>query len=307
MTGFGEARARFGQTTLVCRIRSLNHRFLDLKMRLPRGDMLSVDMAIRKRVSDVIKRGAVEFTITSETARDSSETLINSKAALAYWSAVSDLKTMLPGVAKSDSLSLDALLRLPGVVGSASSDDSLTHITDDEILSKLVEPALAALKQSRAEEGTKLCTHLETLIAQMDAHVDEIKTLEAPEKEKARQVIIERATETLKLLKSIGNTQSTSEFASRLQEEAVFWIEKRDFEEERMRLQMHLKSFRELLTGEDQADGSVSGKKLEFLQQEILREINTLGTKAHSPAITEHTIELKTILERIREQLANVE
>lgn len=303
MTGFGEARAKFGPLALGCRLRSVNHRFLDVKLRLPRNDMLALDMTVRKRLAEVFKRGAIEITISVETGKDSADSLINTKVAKSYWAAAKALARELGVSSKSDAVTLEGLLKLPGVVGSTSSDESLLQIAENEILKKLVEPAIAALKTSRLTEGKKLAAHLVEMISQMQNHLAEIEKLEGPEKERARQAMIDRGTETLKLLKSIGPVSNADEFAGRLREEAVFWIERRDFEEERMRLGMHLKTFRELVGGTQEA----SGRKLEFIQQEILREINTLGTKAHSPAITSHTIELKAILERIREQLANVE
>ena len=306
MTGFGESRATVDGKIFICRVRSLNHRFLDMKVRLPRSDWLNLDLAIRKYATETFKRGAVELTITTETSRDTSDTVINVKTAKAYWIEMTALAKSLK--TKAAAPSLEALLRLPGVVGGASLDSALVTVDEADVLKKLVVPALSALKTARRTEGSKLAKHILEMITLMEKHVAQIAALEGPEKEKARQAITDRANETLKLLRQIGaqganDGKGTDEFAGRLREEAVFWIERRDFEEERMRLAMHLKSFRELLAGKDE----VSGRKLEFIQQEILREINTLGTKAHSPPITAHTIELKTILERIREQLANVE
>lgn len=301
MTGFGEARAKFGSLTLACRIRSLNHRFLDVKLRLPRNDLLSLDMATRKLLAESFKRGSVELTINTETLKDAAESLVNVKLAKTYYAAARELSKQLG--TNGGELTLDALLRMPGVVGAANGDESLLELKDEDILENLVRPAIAALKKARQSEGQKLAAHILEMIGQMESHLKEIEALEGPEKERGRQQMIDRASETLKLLKTIGAGQNTEDFASRLREEAVFWIDRRDFEEERMRLGMHLKTFRELLDSAQE----VSGRKLEFIQQEILREINTLGTKAHSPAITAHTVELKTILERIREQLANVE
>lgn len=301
MTGFGEARAKFGTLTLACRIRSLNHRFLDVKLRLPRNDMLSLDMATRKLLAESFKRGSVELTINTETLKDSADNLVNVKLAKTYFAAARELSKQLGG--KATDLTLDALLRMPGVVGSSNGDETLLDLKDEDVLEKLVRPAIAALKTARKSEGQKLAAHILEMIRQMQNHLKELAALEGPEKERSRQHMIDRASETLKLLKTISSSQNTDEFSSRLREEAVFWIERRDFEEERMRLGMHLKTFHELLSNAQE----VSGRKLEFIQQEILREINTLGTKAHSPAITAHTVELKTILERVREQLANVE
>lgn len=308
MTGFGEHRAKINDATYICRVRSLNHRFLDIKLRLPRTDLVSLDLATRKLLQDTFKRGAVELTLSIEANRDSQDVTFNTKLAASYLKQSKALAKSLK--LKQSAPSLDSILRLPGVVQSnalggmlSGQDDAMTKLSDAEFIKKIIEPALKELKKSRRAEGQKLKAFLIKHLDEMDEHLKMVKELEVPEKERARTQIIERAKETVKLLTALSSTPTSDEFNSRLREEAVFWIERRDFAEERDRLGMHLKEFRNLiLNGLESA-----GRKLEFLQQEILREINTLGTKAQSPAITKHTIELKTILERIREQLANVE
>lgn len=307
MTGYGEHRAKLAGTTYVCRARSLNHRFLDLKVRLPRADLMSLDLAVRKSLSAYFKRGAIELTLTAETDRESCAVALNATAAEKFAKQAQKIGKKLK--LKNTSLTLDGLLRLPGVVAASGSthEEPLATAATDEVLAQLIEPALEALKKTRQAEGRKLTQMLLGHLGEMDAQVEAIAKLEAPEKEKARALMITRATETLKLLASASGAAAPSpseEFAARLREEAVFWIERRDFDEERNRLAMHLAELRRLLCSPTEPS---AGRKLEFIQQEVLREINTLGTKAQSPKITSHTIELKTILERVREQLANVE
>lgn len=309
MTGYGEHRARLCGMTVVCRTRSVNHRFLDLKIRVPRSDLMTLELAVRRRASEVFKRGSIEISVLVETAREATSAKINLKT-------VADYDRQSRAIAKKlkiKAATLDAILRLPGVIESGvdASNSLPDEATEEMIMDQLIEPALHALKTARKTEGLKLTQILVKLLDEMNQHVLQIGMLEGPEKEKARTQIVARGQETLKLLNSLGaNAQRTDEFATRLREEAVFWIERRDFTEERERLAMHLEEFRRVLTGiaaKSPSSSEASGRKLEFLQQEILREINTLGTKAQSTAITTHTIELKTILERVREQLANVE
>jgi uncharacterized protein (TIGR00255 family) len=303
MTGYGEARAQFGTVAFVCRARSVNHRFLDLKIRLPRADVHALDAAIRKRASELFRRGAIELTVSAERPNESSIEQLNARVAQGYWKELNALAKKLKPKPKAG-VALDALLRLPGVVGADSPESPLETLEPESLLKKLVDPALKQLQDSRATEGKKLAKHILGLIDEMDGHVAEIKRQEPGEKERAREAMMERARETMRFLSSISPGAKTDDFTSRLREEATLWVERRDFEEERMRLEMHLADFRRQISGKDPA--GVSGRKLEFLQQEILREINTLGTKAQSNAITTRTIELKTLLERIREQLANV-
>lgn len=306
MTGFGEHRARLKGLSFICRAKSLNHRFLDLKLRLPRADLAALDLAIRKRAGEVFKRGAVELNLSVETGAEASAGTLNASVAASYAKEARALAKKLK--LKSKEPSIDGLLRLPGVVESSGSDaleTGLAQLSEAEIMKQVVEPALQALKATRRAEGKKLAAVLIAHLDEMQTHVDAIKTLEGPEKEKARAQITTRAQDTLKLLASVAgaNPKGSDEFAARLREEAVFWIERRDFHEERTRLEIHLKEFRKLIS----EGPETAGRKLEFLQQEVLREINTLGNKAQSPTVSTHTIELKTILERIREQLANVE
>ncbi|MBI3544773.1 MAG: DUF1732 domain-containing protein [Deltaproteobacteria bacterium] len=321
MTGFGEHRLRVlsqgpqGKTrSLHCRVRSVNHRFLDVKLKLPRTDLMTLDGAVRKKLSELFKRGAVEVTLALEdSAAETADVRVNAAAAESYAKAARQLAKKLK--LKSSQVSLDALLRLPGVVDGAGGssangnafDDAFAGVAPEEIVARAVAPALQELKKTRLAEGAKLKAILIGHLDEMAIHLEALKRLEQPEKERARALLMERAQETLKLLESARGSgpapsaTASSDFAARLREEAVFWIERRDFAEERARLEMHLAEFRRLLTADP------SGRKLEFIQQEILREINTLGTKSQSTAITTHTVELKTILERIREQLANVE
>jgi uncharacterized protein (TIGR00255 family) len=303
MTGFSEVRATISGIPFICRVKSLNHRFLDVKVRMPRADWTSLDIVVRKLFSQTFTRGSVELNLSVEATTDSNQVRLNTELAQNYLKLSQELATS----AKLAPLSMDALFRLPGVVttsgGSHDFDELLAKVDEKAILRELIEPALSALKAARLDEGTKLLTHFADLLTQMDSHLSAIKALEEPEKERLRQLISERAHETMKILGQLSSeTVNAETFAARLREEAVFWIDRRDFDEERMRLGMHLKSFRELV----ESRTAVSGRKLEFLQQELLREVNTLGTKSQSTAITAHTIEMKTILERIKEQLANV-
>lgn len=322
MTGYGETRATFmvggAPLTAVCRVRSLNHRFLDIKVRLPRADLLALDAATRKRIGEILKRGAIELSISLETSdpgkvagRTASSlslslSMINRPLAKAYWAAAKELSKVLK---TKSTFSIEALLRLPGVLLPDAGSDLIKDLPDADIVAKLVDPALAELRDARQREGGKLQQHLLSLLDQLNTHLQAIIMLEGPEKERARHAMMERAQETLKLLNTAaGKTTSCSDdFSQRLREEAVFWIERRDFEEERIRLGIHLREMRTLVeTGSVAGSPDGIGRKLEFLQQEILREINTLGTKAQTTQLTSHTIEMKAIVERLREQLANV-
>lgn len=311
MTGFGEARFQWEGSTFRCRVRSLNHRFLEIKTRLPRSDLFALDTAIRKKIGETFKRGAIECSLSIESNAAKADAKINIEAAQNYWQQAQALqKALQKKSAKkntaTEKLSIDTLLRLPGVVRTETPDEKFDLQTLESIQTKLlekcIEPALGELKNTRKQEGAKLLKHFSEILQKLQACIDAIKKLEQPEKSRTIELFKTKAKETLEFLfgdKALN--EASKEFVSRLHEEASFWIEKRDYEEERVRFEMHLKEVSKLL------QMSEPGKKLEFYQQELLREVNTLGTKAQSAQITPHIIEMKSLIEKLKEQLANVE
>ncbi|MEW6056050.1 MAG: YicC/YloC family endoribonuclease, partial [Bdellovibrionota bacterium] len=219
MTGYGEAQFKVDGIQLSCRVRSLNHRFLDIKLRLPRFELLALDMAIRRQVSRSFERGAIEISVSAENTSGTADKILNFQVAHRYWEAAGKLAKDLPKKKKVDLPSIDTLLRLPGVIDSSSAESALNEFTEDELLEKLIEPALKSLKKSRQGEGKKLFEHLIELLEQLDGHLRAIEGLEAPEKEKLRNTLTQRARETLRLLSNTSeNTANLHDFEKRLHE-----------------------------------------------------------------------------------------
>ena len=321
MTGFGDHTATIGGEALTCRMRSLNHRYLEVKIRLPRSDLQTLDYAIRQFITGRERRGAIELAVvaaaaTTQHATPGVNNTVNENLAKAYLEAGTALRTRLTdqfGSPTSWPFSLESLTRLPGVInaeilrsasaGKESPMDSIefwsTH--ESEILEKLVTPSLDKFSSSRRDEGGKLRSIILDLVEQLEQHHQKITALQGPERERHRQALAERATQALTFFST--NAAVTEQFLSRMGEEAAFFLEKRDFEEELSRFAIHLKSFRNLL----EPSSYPQGKRLEFLQQELLRETNTLGSKSQSTAIGALVIEMKVCLDRIKEQLSNVE
>lgn len=300
MTGYGEHRAKVGAHHFICRAKSVNHRFLDLKVRIPRSDWSELEVGTRKAAGEAFKRGAVEVTVSIEAAKSTNETAVDAVAAKKFIDAANTLQKKLK--LKPEKLTIETLMKMPGVIQTSSTvtEDSLESADFKKILETVVTPALKALKAARYKEGRALLKHLQDMLKDFAAHAAAIGELEGPEKKLAVERMKERIEQTIEIL---GQKANDASFQQKLSEEASFWIERRDFTEERVRLQMHIEHFSDELKN---AKEEGVGRKLEFLQQELLREVNTLGTKAQSPAITQHTIEMKSILEKMKEQLANV-
>ena len=314
MTGYGESRLSLaGQVNLLCRVRSLNHRFLDAKVRLPRSDIMSVDMAIRQRVTSQFKRGAIEVHISVDKSPQNanfessvSENCLNESLLSVYIKAGQRAKQLLP---PDVNLSIDQIFRIPGILNwdslttNAPATDSPAFWIqyETEIVNKLVDPALNSLKQRRIAEGTKIQAHLLQILDQVQACRAQIGTFRIPERDRQLELLKQRIQSLASLFGS-----SMEQIEPRLREEAAFLLERRDFEEELMRLGIHLENAFSLLKDGTKSTESL-GRHLEFLHQELARETNTLGVKAQSPQITNIIIDIKSSLDRFKEQLANVE
>lgn len=310
MTGFAVIKANICGADMVCKIRSLNHRFLDLKVRLPRSEQYSLDSSIRKIVSSNFKRGAIEISISfdADTGNQRApQRRLNSEVIKEYWN---ELQTLSVSLGATPLQSLEQIVRLPESLTNSQDVFDWNDLAQKEINTLLVVPAINELKSARCREGAEVKTHILSMLSDIEKEFANIKELEPSEKEKAISTFIERTQKTVDqlgahwLLKDEKAVVSLSqEFEARLREEASVWIEKRDYTEELSRFSNHLLRFREML---DHSKESV-GRQLEFLHQESLREINTLGNKAQSTDVSKHVVEIKALLERIREQLANVE
>lgn len=321
MTGFGEATAVVDGQSFVCKMKSVNHRFLDLKVRLPKPELHSLDSQLRKLASEYFKRGAVEISVSFDAKNaasvEKSRPAFDSELAMFYAEKCLEIEKLVQTRFKAGlaPVSSDQILKMPGVLDNSERAQGFEWNEKNEtrILELVVKPALQLLKKSRLLEGENTKKHLNEMLTEIENHLNAIIALEPAEREKALKTFIERTEKTFDsigahwVLKFKDSEQKqltlTKEFETRLREEASLWVEKRDFSEERVRLSNHLVRFHELI---DTAPVTV-GRQLEFLHQEALREINTLGNKAQSIEVSRHVVEVKSWIERIREQLANVE
>ena len=292
MTGFGSASIAVGETTLVFELRSHNHRYLDLGLRLPRR-LGGVEGELRRLISGVISRGKLDATVHFAGTGAAPESIqIDTEAATRYVEAARELnrRHQLRGA-----LQVGQLLALPGVarlVDRPLPVEDLHHALDAG-----VREAAAALCAMRAAEGAALENDLRQQLGRCRELVGELENLSAGVQRAARERLRKRAAA---LRSEIGPLDE-----ARLAQELAHAADRLDLNEELVRLRSHLEQFAQLLSAA--RPGDPVGRRLEFLLQEMLREGNTIGAKAADAVAAHAVVELKNAIERMREQAQNVE
>ena len=294
MTGYSRTEAEEGGLSLSVSIRSINHRFLDMQVRLPAG-LESLEPLLRRLVKERVTRGHVEVTIA--LARPGPLELQLDRNMLAAY--VAACETLRKEFGSSSYPDLVALLRIPGMVAAsngAMSPDELARV--QQILERAVQQALKGLNDMRALEGEALERDLRARLARLDALGAEINKLSQGVLSSYQQRLENRVRELL------GNVELD---ASRLAQEVAFLASRSDITEELTRFRSHLEQAGRLLE-----ETSEIGKKLDFLLQEMNREANTLLSKTTDVPeagleISRQAIEMKTEIEKLREQAQNIE
>ena len=282
MTGFGKSNGVFESKKVSVEIRSLNSKGLDLSLKIA-SPYRDLETDIRKMLSENLDRGKVDIGIFIESTNESHNNIINNEVATKYYSAIKKLNESW-GEAPQDYLSI--VLRLPEVLNTQTAE--LTEEEKKWILN-LVEETCGKLNDFRAQEGAALKKEFELRIGEIRSLLSQI---EAFEDIRILQ-IKERILKGLKELEHPGLDQN------RLEQEMIFYLEKLDVSEEKMRLTNHLDYFIETMSS------PLSGKKLGFIAQELGREINTLGSKSNHGDMQRLVVEMKDNLEKIKEQVLN--
>lgn len=285
MTGYGKAECELAQKKVTIEIKSLNSKQMDLNTRI---SMLfrDKDLEIRRELSDKLIRGKVDFILYTESLGDDSATKINAGIVRSYYKQMEEISASL-NIPLENSI-LQTILTLPEVVKNER--EELDEKEWKTILGKIAE-ALVSLDQFRIQEGAVLKQDLVSNIQSISFLLSEIDQFEAERVNRIREKIYEG-------LKDISLEQVNE---NRLEQELIFYLEKMDVNEEKVRLLNHLNYFLETL----ELDEPV-GKKLGFIAQEIGREVNTLGSKANHTEMQKLVIRMKDSLEKIKEQLLNV-
>ena len=284
MTGFAAVAADLPGVSLTVDLRSVNHRYLDLSIRLP-DELRGLESALRERLNSELKRGKVECRISLNRPSAGAAALAVSPERVSHLAqAAADVLRQVPGAAP---LSVAEILRWPGVLAEPTvAPEMLAALVHD-----LVGKALAELAASRRREGAKLALALEERCAAIEAQVA-------------------RVTPRIPMLhKAFGDKLGTrlkeaglDPDHERLKQELALFATKIDVAEEVQRLATHVTEVRRVL----EAGGS-AGKRLDFLMQELHREANTLGSKSVDAELSQASLELKVLIEQMREQVQNVE
>ena len=284
MTGFASASAELPGASLAAELRSVNHRYLDLSLKLT-DELRTLEPALRERLTGALKRGKVELRLgVTKTTPGAARLAVDVGRVAALASAAVDVERQVPRAAM---LSVHEILRWPGVLVEPTVDA-------DTLLSRalaLVDEALGELSSARAREGAKLSAILTARLDDIDAQVARV----APRIPAVHLAYTEKLHARLREAGLDPNED-------RLKQELALFATKVDVDEELERLATHVAEFRRVL-----AAGGSAGKRLDFLAQELHRESNTLGSKSVDTELSRAALELKVLIEQIREQVQNIE
>ncbi len=287
MTGYGRGSTSQDGFTFIAELRSVNHRYADFALRLPR-ELYSLEDRIRRQLQESIKRGRVEVSLVlDEIPAGLRQVKVNYDLAEDYYQALQLLSSRLE---LSEKVQLKHLLQMPELFkpgGITLSEEQVWPIA-----SAALQEALDQLLNQRRIEGENLCSDLLERCGSLEEMVESASHYAEEAKEDCRRRTEQKFEELL-----AGKFEET-----RLLMESALLVERMGVDEELVRLKSHIEAFRSNLTGSDPA-----GRKLDFIAQEMFREVNTIGSKAGGYQLTNIVVELKAELEKIREQVQNLE
>ena len=285
MTGFGKGEAALRNKKITVEIRSLNSKQLDLSLRLPAVYRQS-EYEIRNLIARTIQRGKVDVFVTVESQAVETSARINREVFREYLRQMNDTLSFSGIDAGYDAI-LPVIMRLPDVVATEAE-----AISEEEHAALLaaVEAAAAHLDAFREQEGAILIADLLRRVELIEQYKTEVVTFEKARTETVKARILDNLS---KLAVDVDR--------NRLEQEMIFYLEKLDITEEKVRLTNHCNYFREVASSEEGA-----GRKLGFIAQEMGREINTMGSKANEPNIQILVVKMKDELEKIKEQVLNI-
>ena len=288
MTGYGRAEDAFGGCTVTVELRSVNNRYLDCNVRIPRLYLFAED-AIKTRVQSMISRGKVDVFVTLDSSGAGKvQVSVNKPLADGYYAA---LKQLAEEYGLSDDISVSLLSRFPEVLLSEKAEEDVEQMAKD--ICSVLDRALADFDAMRTREGEKLQADILSRAAAIEAKVALVEARSPQTAAEYRAQLEARMSEVL------SNVQLDP---ARILTEAAIFADKVAVDEETVRLRSHLSQLRGMLAG-----GEPVGRKLDFLIQEVNRESNTIGSKCSDVQIAQVVVELKAEVEKIREQVQNIE
>lgn len=288
MTGYGGAKGEHSAIAVTAELKSVNNRYLDVSVRLPKS-CLFAEEAVRNAVAGHISRGKVDVFITVDTSQAEQAVIrVNDNLAEAYLKAVRDTaeKYGLDG-----EVSALSLVRFPEVLSTEKTDTDRDTVS--QAIGAVLSQALEEFDAMRAREGHRLEQDIR-------AKLDGLERMVAAVEARSPQTVAEYRERLLSRMRDVLADSAIDE--SRILQEAAIYADKVAVDEEMVRLKSHIAQYRLLLDA-----GSPAGRKLDFLTQEMNREANTTGSKCADSAIARTVIDMKAELEKIREQIQNIE
>ena len=288
MTGYGRGEAALHGRSIVVEVRSVNNRYLDCAIKMPRAYIFAED-AMKTRVQAATSRGKVDVFVTLEsTGADAVTVKVNHPVAAGYITALKELKETYQLLGMAD---LPMVARFPDVLQVEKAPENIEEAAGD--ICAVLDLALADFTGMREREG-------ERLRADILARADAIEALVTKVEEQSPRTVAEYRTRLENRMREVLQNQQIEE--SRILTEAAIFADKVAVDEETVRLRSHLSQLRTLLS-----QGGPIGRKLDFLIQEFNREANTIGSKCNDLEISRYVIDMKAEIEKIREQVQNIE
>ena len=288
MTGYGRARETLNGRDITVEVRSVNNRYLDCTVKVPRA-YIFVEDAVKSHVQKAVSRGKVDVFITIDaTAADETVVSVNEPLARGYYQALTQLRDMF---SLQDDLTAATLARFPDVLTVTKAEEDLESVATD--ICAVLDDALAAYNAMRTTEGGKLSEDIAGRAATIEAVVGKVEERSPQTVAAYREKLLSRMQEVL---------QSTAVDENRILTEAAIFADKIAVDEETVRLRSHIAQLRTMLQSEQPI-----GRKLDFLIQEVNRECNTIGSKCNDLTIAQDVVNMKAEVEKIREQVQNIE
>ena len=280
MTGYGKAEIQFENKNYILELRSLNSKGLEINARLP-IHVREIELQLKKSVGEFLKRGKIDLSLNIENMSESNAKTINVAAVNQY---IEQLKG-IEDIDRSELLRI--AIKLPDTLKTEIEDFDKTEI---ELIESLLKKTIDALIKFRSDEGKILETEFKKRLDNLEGLCKEVEIIDP-----------ERSSKIKEKLKSALDTLKAEIDQNRFEQELIYYLEKYDITEEKVRLKNHIDYFKKTLSSD-----TSNGKKLGFIAQEIGREINTIGSKANHAGLQKLVIQMKDELEKIKEQLLNV-
>ena len=286
MTGYGKSVTHLDDKKITVEVRTLNSKNLDLNLRLA-SELKELELPLRQMAARNLKRGKVDVAVHFENTGTAGTPKLNLEVLVNYMDQLGNIKGILRGNHNHDIELLEMATRFPDVFDSSAEELSEDHKSE---IVDTVEKAIELVNEFRAQEGDSLQSDFQSRISSIKNLLDQVKEMDKERLEDVR-TRLEKAVQEIK--------ERVDE--NRFEQELIYYLEKYDITEEKVRLANHLDYFTETMELPES-----QGKKLGFISQEIGREINTIGSKANHAAMQQLVVQMKDELEKIKEQLLNV-